>query len=158
MRRSLTIAAVVLTILVVAVSAAAQTATAPPPVKIVIVPAKTVDSLDGETLYQAYCASCHGRDGKGNGRAARALPQPVPDLTQIAATHSNQNCLLHVLAELQQGHSSQMAVSDQNLDMPNWRPIFESVSAAPGFASLRLHNVARHVASLQASAAIPAVR
>ena len=40
--------------------------------------------LDGEGLFRAYCASCHGRTGKGDGPTARALKRPPPDLTLLA--------------------------------------------------------------------------
>ena len=29
-----------------------------------------LDSFKGPELYKAYCATCHGRDGKGNGPTA----------------------------------------------------------------------------------------
>ena len=40
--------------------------------------------LDGGNLFQGYCASCHGRDAKGQGPVAAMLKVPPPDLTQIA--------------------------------------------------------------------------
>jgi hypothetical protein len=44
-----------------------------------------VAKLDGEALYNSVCAACHGPDGKGDGPAARALHENVPDLTSCAA-------------------------------------------------------------------------
>ncbi|WP_194162279.1 c-type cytochrome, partial [Moraxella catarrhalis] len=36
------------------------------------------DKAEAEHIYQAYCVSCHGADGRGNGPAAGALkPTPV---------------------------------------------------------------------------------
>jgi mono/diheme cytochrome c family protein len=35
----------------------------------------------GQQLYQHSCIICHGRDGKGTGPAAKALPHPPADLT-----------------------------------------------------------------------------
>jgi mono/diheme cytochrome c family protein len=39
----------------------------------------------GSGLYRAYCASCHGLKGKGDGPVASSLRVSVPDLTRIAA-------------------------------------------------------------------------
>ncbi len=39
----------------------------------------------GQRLFGAYCASCHGRDGQGNGPVAAALTTRPADLTRIAA-------------------------------------------------------------------------
>ena len=38
----------------------------------------------GAETYAAYCASCHGADGKGDGPAAPALKVRPPDLTVLA--------------------------------------------------------------------------
>ena len=39
----------------------------------------------GERLFEAYCSSCHGAQGHGNGPVAPALRTPPADLTRIAA-------------------------------------------------------------------------
>ena len=45
-------------------------------------------AFNGQAIYEDYCAACHGRDGKGDGPAARALKTPPIDLTQISHNHS----------------------------------------------------------------------
>jgi mono/diheme cytochrome c family protein len=40
---------------------------------------------DGAALYVTYCASCHGRGGKGDGPVAEYLTIPPADLTTIAS-------------------------------------------------------------------------
>ena len=47
-------------------------------------PDVVITSVAGQDLFEFYCASCHGRDGKGNGRVAPALKVPPPDLTRLA--------------------------------------------------------------------------
>ena len=42
------------------------------------VPAPYTRASSGKDMYLAYCASCHGKDGKGNGPAASAL-KSVPN-------------------------------------------------------------------------------
>jgi mono/diheme cytochrome c family protein len=41
-------------------------------------------SLVGEDLYEAYCATCHGRDDRGDGPVAEALRARPSDLTSLA--------------------------------------------------------------------------
>ena len=43
------------------------------------------DLSSGAGLYQAYCASCHGAAGHGDGPVASSLKVQVPDLTRIVA-------------------------------------------------------------------------
>lgn len=39
----------------------------------------------GSQTFAAYCAACHGAEGRGGGRIANELPVPPPDLTRLAA-------------------------------------------------------------------------
>jgi mono/diheme cytochrome c family protein len=39
----------------------------------------------GQHWFSIYCASCHGREGKGDGPVAKALSRPPADLTRLAA-------------------------------------------------------------------------
>src|SRR6185369_16691437 len=39
--------------------------------------------VKGKRLFGQYCASCHGRDGKGEGPVAMALKGMPPDLTML---------------------------------------------------------------------------
>jgi mono/diheme cytochrome c family protein len=41
-------------------------------------------SLSGKELYQRFCASCHGIEGRGDGPVAGYLKVEVPDLALIA--------------------------------------------------------------------------
>ncbi|MEO8063510.1 MAG: cytochrome c [Pseudomonadota bacterium] len=38
----------------------------------------------GQALFQSYCASCHGANGRGTGPVAQFITVPVPDLTRIS--------------------------------------------------------------------------
>ena len=58
-----------------------------PPAKPASKPQETVrvtNSLDGSTLYNTYCAVCHGPGAKGDGPMAKMLVAKTPDLTRIA--------------------------------------------------------------------------
>lgn len=45
--------------------------------------AKSGYAIKGQHLFAQYCASCHGKDGKGEGPVAMALKGTPPDLTML---------------------------------------------------------------------------
>ncbi len=45
-----------------------------------------LSSMAGRDLYMFYCASCHGREGGGDGPTATALKTAPSDLTTLSAT------------------------------------------------------------------------
>src|SRR5678816_1181173 len=47
-------------------------------------PSILLESVDGSDSFQRYCATCHGRTGKGDGQVAAALTTKPADLTQLA--------------------------------------------------------------------------
>ena len=74
---------------VCAVGAAALFVAAPvhAQTKIERTPAKPIASVEGVDTFQAYCASCHGPNAKGDGPAAKALSKTPADLTMITKRH-----------------------------------------------------------------------
>ena len=46
--------------------------------------AKASDPVKGETLYQANCSACHGKEADGNGPAGSALNPPPVGFTNAA--------------------------------------------------------------------------
>jgi mono/diheme cytochrome c family protein len=47
---------------------------------------QTAAAQSGKQDYEAYCADCHGSDGKGNGPTTQTVPMnpAPPDLTKLA--------------------------------------------------------------------------
>jgi len=41
-------------------------------------------AMSGKDLYQRFCASCHGAEGRGDGPVAASFKVEVPDLTTLA--------------------------------------------------------------------------
>lgn len=47
--------------------------------------APALTALDGAEIFAQLCASCHGKQGRGDGPVAPAMKAAPPDLTLIAA-------------------------------------------------------------------------
>jgi mono/diheme cytochrome c family protein len=75
-----------------------------------------IDSIQGPALYTAYCAVCHGRDGKGAGSMAKSL------LARIAMRNGGRFPMARIQRiisgeePLPAGHGTQ--------EMPVWGPFF----------------------------------
>ena len=48
------------------------------------VPVSHTSAASGKEMFTQYCASCHGKEAKGDGPASAALNTPPPDLTRLA--------------------------------------------------------------------------
>ncbi len=46
---------------------------------------KQTSAADAKTMFDTYCAVCHGKNATGNGPAAAALKKVPADLTRISA-------------------------------------------------------------------------
>jgi mono/diheme cytochrome c family protein len=102
----------------------------------------------GKEMYLAYCASCHGVDGKGNGPAAAALKVPPTDLTQIAAKNGGNFPDAHIM-QIIKGDS--MTAAHGGKDMPVWGPMFLQMGGHDtAQVQLRIRNLTKYLASIQA--------
>jgi mono/diheme cytochrome c family protein len=112
-----------------------------------VAPAYT-DPSSGKGMYMAYCASCHGADGKGNGPASPALKTPATDLTQIAAKNGGTFPEAHIM-QIIKGDS--MTAAHGNKDMPVWGPVFLQMGGHDtAQVQLRIRNLTKYLASIQA--------
>jgi len=107
---------------------------------------RLIHSVEGPDLYQAYCASCHGKDGKGNGPVAPALKATVPDLTMIAKMNGGDfpgaKVRRIILGE-------GMIASHGSREMPVWGPIFHQVEADLDRGPVRVENLVKYLQSIQ---------
>ena len=101
---------------------------------------KNTSSADGPAMFQSYCASCHGKTGRGDGPAAAALKTKPADLTTAAkrrgGTFSNKDFEDKINGISAHGNS----------EMPVWGPIFRELS---GNDKLRVYNLKTYIDSLQ---------
>ncbi len=101
----------------------------------------------GKEMYTAYCASCHGADGKGSGPAASALKTPPSDLTAIQKANSGKFPSDHVF-EVINGRASTPAHG--SADMPVWGPIFRRLSGShEAEVQQRVNNLTDYIRSMQ---------
>ena len=102
---------------------------------------RLIESVQGPELYRAYCASCHGPEGRGDGPAASSLKN-VPDLTRIAARNGGvfpSALVQHIIAG-----DNQIAAHGSR-QMPVWGPIFQQIEWDKDVARLCTINLAKQV-------------
>jgi mono/diheme cytochrome c family protein len=116
--------------------------------KIKHVPARPISPVSGQKMYAAYCAVCHGNDGKGGGPAADALKVPPPDLTALARKNAGKYPSDHVTSAIQ-GDLHMPAHGSK--EMPVWGNLFWGMSQGHSSeVQLRVANLNKYVESLQA--------
>jgi mono/diheme cytochrome c family protein len=126
-------------------TAPAATQPTPPTIKHVAAPYTTPSS--GKEMFDAYCASCHGKDGHGDGPAASALKIPTTNLTTLAAKNGGVFPAAHVAAVIQ---GDALTPAHGSKDMPVWGPVFMSISGhSKADVQLRIRNLTNYLESLQ---------
>jgi mono/diheme cytochrome c family protein len=110
-------------------------------------PARRTSSSSGGEMYRAYCAACHGLDGKGDGPASSALKSAPTDLTQLAKRNSGRFPELRVFGAI---NGDLRVPAHGSKDMPVWGVVFRGMgdNGVPG-AQLRIRNLTRYIESLQ---------
>lgn len=63
------------------------------------IPANASTLKNGKALYHAYCAACHGNNGKGDGPAATSLHPRPADYTSAAAQAESDGTLFYKISE-----------------------------------------------------------
>lgn len=118
---------------------------AQPTVKHTTAPATSPAS--GKEMFESYCASCHGKDAKGDGPAAGALKQAPANLTTLARQNGGKYPSDKVTSILR-GQTKLVAHGDQ--DMPVWGPVFWKMSQGhEEQLQMRIANLNRYLESIQ---------
>ena len=101
----------------------------------------------GKEMFNAYCASCHGTNAKGDGPAAAALKSKPADLTALAKGNGGKFPEDHVMSILR-GQAT--VTAHGNRDMPVWGPVFWRMSQGhPAEMQQRITNLTHYIESLQ---------
>ena len=120
----------------------AATAQAQPAVK--TGPIKQVPASDAAAMFQTYCAVCHGREGLGNGPAAKALIRTPADLTKISARNGGTFPDVRVKRYIE---GLDEVPAHGTRDMPMWGDLFRSLSRDT--AQIRVQALNDYLKSLQ---------
>jgi mono/diheme cytochrome c family protein len=107
-----------------------------------------IASVSGRDLYGFYCATCHGREARGDGPAAPALRTPPPDLTKIAARHGGVFPVKIVELTILGDQDAAMPAHGTR-DMPMWGPIFRALHPDDTMTKIRVENLVSYLQSLQ---------
>jgi mono/diheme cytochrome c family protein len=101
----------------------------------------------GQALFQQYCASCHGDDGKGAGPAAVAFKVQPPDLTALSRQNRGKFPRDRVVQAIR-GDRKQSAHG--STDMPVWGPVFLALTGMNQVeAERRVSDLTEHIKSVQ---------
>ncbi len=79
------------------------------------------DAGAGRELYERYCMSCHGLNGKGDGPMRQVLNIPPADLTELSFGAGGEFPTHQVVARL----SGSDPVLAHGSEMPVYGPVFE---------------------------------
>ena len=112
-------------------------------------PPLAIRSLSGRDLFEFYCATCHGRAGRGNGPVAAALKVPPPDLTRFAQRQGG-TFRREQVERFVANDGGVLTPSHGTTAMPVWGPIFRSLDPTDTLVNVRIANVVEYVESLQA--------
>jgi mono/diheme cytochrome c family protein len=109
-------------------------------------PALAIESMYGPDLFKMYCASCHGRDGKGGGPVAASLKVPPPDLTVLTQRQKG----VFPKFEVETIITGPAEIGPHGSDeMPVWGLIFRALDASDTRAKARIKNLVTYIESIQ---------
>jgi len=104
-------------------------------------------SASGPEMYMAYCAECHGRDGKGGPGTAVTFGMPVPNLTRLAK--KNQGRFPYGMVQDAIRGEEHSAIYGPGT-MPPWGRLFRYVGGGSSLeVELRIHRLTEYIDSLQ---------
>ena len=130
---------------VLALAALAVVSAQTPAIKKVAIVSTPADS--GPAMFVNYCASCHGRDGRGDGPAASALKKAPRDLTQLTIRNQGK---FPELAVYEMITGDQMVSAHGDREMPVWGDVLKSLNGKDDImVKLRIANLTSYIKSLQ---------
>lgn len=112
--------------------------------KIEKAPIKPTKASDAQQMYTSYCAVCHGKEGKGDGPAAKALAKAPSDLTKITARNNGTFPGTKVRRYIE---GQDEVAAHGTRDMPMWGDLFRSLNRDT--AALRVEALTEYIQGMQ---------
>ena len=109
--------------------------------------ARLIDSIQGPALFAAYCAVCHGKDGKGDGPMAKSLKASPPDLTRLAVRYGGKFPMERVQKII--ASKEPVPAGHGTREMPVWGPIFSQIAWDQDLGQIRVYNLAKYLEKIQ---------
>jgi mono/diheme cytochrome c family protein len=110
------------------------------------VPSIAGESLNGKDSFQAYCATCHGEGGRGDGAVAVALRSKPADLTTLAQRNGDVFPRDRVTATV--SGSGRTVAAHGTTEMPIWGPLFRAFEPAAR-TNVRIENLVAYLETIQ---------
>jgi mono/diheme cytochrome c family protein len=109
--------------------------------------APATSAASGEEMFINYCASCHGKSGKGDGPAAAALKLAPANLTELGKKNGGKYPAMRVTTVL---NGQANLAAHGNTEMPVWGAVFRKMSGGrEAEVQQRIANLNHYVESLQ---------
>lgn len=106
---------------------------------------ENISAANGPEMFRAYCAVCHGQDGRGGGPAADSLKKRPADLTQLSRKNGGAFPALRVGNVIR---GNDIMASHGSRDMPIWGSVFRTMGDS-ATVKLRVENLTAYLESLQ---------
>ena len=103
------------------------------------------ESLVGSVSFDLYCASCHGRQGRGDGPMAGQLRRIPPNLTTFATRNGG----VFPAERVRQVIDGTGVASHGDRDMPLWGAVFKRLPVGGSGAEDRIDAVVRFLQEIQ---------
>jgi mono/diheme cytochrome c family protein len=104
----------------------------------------------GQQFYMQYCASCHGKDGRGNGPVSPYLKIKASDLTLLKKKNKGIFPMSKVMSAID---GSRVVRAHGDREMPVWGEIFRKEAEPAKYTELtsllKTKMIAEYVATLQ---------
>jgi len=107
-------------------------------------PIKQTSASDAGTMFNSYCAVCHGKEGKGDGPAAKSLTKTPADLTKLSARNNGTFPEVRVRRYIE---GLDEVAAHGTRDMPMWGELFRSLNHDT--AQIRVQALAEYLKTMQ---------